>query len=425
MAIHIDKMTVEDLVNALHDEKVNINDLSLKKSVQREAFLQVLEKRPALLRKVNEENAKSFLKYAIEKNYELFVYLRPQQYTNTLAQIFLYNRLANPKKDGRKDKKQADVAKEGLSFILNKSLDDSVVFNCSYTTPEGEELFFFDSDLKVPVGLRSSYKLALKITDAVALINKLDTHITHLGKNRVENYIEDIVGNLYKSHLNSFIEEHKVGFYALTTSYSEIESSFIPKLNRALSDAGLSVSSFVIKAIAIPRDIQYKIEDQAFEIRRRMADAEADSQISKKSLEDYEAKLAIQHKYPDAPATLTEYEKDLALRRYMLRTGLTKATKIDHNIEIAKANEKADDKISKELDIVPELPPSNFKRNFFIWLTICAIFSLLMLVSAGGFGLICLIATALIFSIVGYTNRDKFSSKPEIAPKSTDEDISE
>ena len=69
-------------------------------------------------------------------------------------------------------------------FNAGKSLDGSITLNCSYTTPDGEELFYFDGDLKIPIGLKSSYKLSIKLIDAIKFINMLDTHITLLGKNR-------------------------------------------------------------------------------------------------------------------------------------------------------------------------------------------------------------------------------------------------
>lgn len=417
MAINIEKMSLEELIPALHDEKININDLSFEKALHRDAFLGVLKQRPSLIKKLSSKNV-DFLKLAITNNHEYFIYLSPEQYNNQLAQVFLYNRLTDDKQT------ENENARVGIEFNVGKSLDSSVVLNCTYATPSGEELFFHDSELQVPIGLKSSYKLTLKLVDAVALIEKMDTHITMLGKKKIESTIEDIVANLYKTHLSSYIKEQAKGYYALTTSYSEIEDGFIPKATKALRDYGLSVSSFVIKAIAIPKDIQYKIEDQAFEIRRRLADAEADSTLSKKSLEDYEAKLAIQHKYPDAPATLTEYEKDLALRRYMIRTGKNQTDEIDHSIYIKKAEGTTDAEISKKEDIVPEVTPSNFKRNFFIWLSIAAVFTLIMLMTATTAGIVFLFVFALIFVITGFCNLDKFSANT-IKPTPSDEGANE
>ena len=414
-------MTLEELVPALHDEKVDINDLSFEKALHRDAVIDVLKQRPSLLTKISDKSA-DFIKLAIESNHEYFIYLKPKQYTNQLAQIFLYNRLA--------DDKEADSENKytGIEFSVGKSLDSSVVLNCTYATPSGEELFFNDTELKVPIGLKSSFKLSLKLIDAVALIEKMDTHITMLGKKKIEATIEDVVANLYKTHLSEYIKKESKGYYALTTSYTEIEEGFIPKATKALRDYGITVSSFVIKAIAIPKDIQYKIEDQAFEIRRRLADAEADSTLSKKSLEDYEAKLAIQNKYPDAPATLTEYEKDLALRRYMIRTGKNQTEEIDHSIYIKKAEGTVDAEISKKKDIVPEVEPSNFKRKFITWVVICAIFNFIMLIAASVFGLVLTFAFAILFSIIGVSNKDKFNAttiKPESSAESDGDDVAE
>ena len=405
MAINIERMTVEDLVSALYDEKVSINDIMIEKANHREAFLAVLERRPALIAKLTEKNAHDWIKYALERDYQYFVYLKPKQYTNDLVQLYLYKRLTdNGEGYGR------NLVGDGMTFTVAKSLDDSVIFNCTYTTPDGEELFFYDNDLKVPVGLKSSYKLTLKLSDAVALVKRLDTHITMLGKRKIQSAIEDVVGNLYKTHLSKYIDEKGKGFYALTTSYSEIEAGFVTKAAKALDDYGISVSAFVIKAIAIPKDVQYKIEDQAFEIRRRLADAEADSTLSKKSLEDYEAKLAIHKKYADVPMTLTEHEKDLALRRYLIRTGRNKTDEIDRNIDIAQVDEATDEKINKQKDIVPEITVSNFKRNFFIALALSALFIIIMFAISATAGAVFLVLGALGFGIGAFANIDKFSN---------------
>lgn len=414
MANHIERMTTEELVESLYNEDININELSFMTVAQRDAFIEVLKRRPSLLSKVNDGNADVFFKYALENNYEYFVYLKPEQYTNSLAQLFLHSRLTEQGNDTYKN--------SGIMFNVGKSLDDCVILSCTYSTPDGEELFFNDKDLQVPVGLKSSYKFALKLTDAVKLIKKLDTHITLLGKNKIESTIEDIVGNLYKTYLNDYIKYNSIGFYSITTSYSDIETGFLAKINNVVQEYGFTATSFVIKAIAIPKDIQYKIEDQAFEIRRRLADAEADSQLSKKSLEDYEAKLEIQNKYPDVPHTLTEYEKDLALRRYLIRTGKNKRSEIDHNIEIARTKDAVDEEINKEKDVVPEVIPSKFKVTFFSWLVIVAIFTVIMLAVAPVFGVVCLIGATIIFTVVGVMNADKLAASTPEVPQSSEED---
>lgn len=408
------KMEFNDVVEGLCNESVNINDLLIEKIDHRNAFFKAIERRPALLRKIgkNCSNAQTWLKLAIEQNFENFVYLNQSQYTNPLAQTFLYNRLV--------EKKQANN-KEGLAFNISKSLDNLIIFNCSYTTPDGEELFYLDSELKLPIGLKSAYKLAIKLVDAVKFIKKLDIHITLLGKNKIETAIEDIIGNLYKTTLSAYIKKNKKGFYELTTSYSDIEEMIMPKLNSELEDFGFEVNSFIIKAIAIPKDIQYKIEDQAFEIRHRLEEALADETLSKKSLENYEAKLSIEHKYPNATPSLTEHEKDLALRRYMMRTGKNKEDIIDHNIDISQKQEKNDREINQEKDIVPEIKPSNFKSNYFTALVICVLVSLFMLAVQTSAGLVFLVITTVIFALVAIFNINKFiTPTPEFPPYETD-----
>ena len=222
---------------------------------------------------------------------------------------------------------------------------------------------------------------------------------------------EDVVSNLYKTCLSTYIKENEKGFYSLTNSYMEIQENFMPKISYALEEYGFHVNSFVIKAIAIPKDIQYKIEDQAFEIRHRLEDAVADEKLSKKSLEEYEAKLAIQHKYPNATPSLTEHEKDLALRRYMLRTGKNKEDQIDHNINIVQKQEKTDEEINEKNDIIPEIAPNKFRAKFFKSLLLALIFSAIMFAVDTILGAVLTYGTIVVFFVIAIINVKNFKTR--------------
>ena len=154
------KLIVPELVQGILD----VNELKLTKANQRAAFLQALEERPALLTKVNKDNEEQFFTVAINKNPEYFVHLKREQYTNDLAQIYLFDRLS-----------RSASKKSSQTILVRKSLDSKVVFMLSYLSTEADELYYLDRELQVPVSLRSSVVLTLKLDDAVALIDKLDT----------------------------------------------------------------------------------------------------------------------------------------------------------------------------------------------------------------------------------------------------------
>lgn len=419
MANKLEKKSIETLVQDLIKGETDVNLLNLAKSNQREAFLQALKKRPNLLSKVKGANEKHFFQFAINSNYEYFIYLKREQYTEELAQTYLSNRL-EPKPA---DKKNAQAEDKTQKLVVQKSMDNKLVFQYNYVTAEGDELYYFDKELQVPASIKSGIKVSLKLVNALDLIDKLDLHITQLGENKIKSTIADLVSSSYKAFLNAYIQEKQVGYYTLCTSLSDIEESFKKHLNRMLEEYGLEVKEFIIKKLAIPKDIQYKIEDQAFQIRQRRVDIETDAEFAKKSLENYEAKLALQQKYPNAGNSLTEYEKDLALKRYLIKTGRMEEEEIDHSIKLQQKSEQADSAIAKEKDIVPEIAPKRnvFKTRFIAFAIICVLFSLIMLANAGtGVGLLLLGITVAVFGTIAAFNKEKFKTvKTEI----TDEEI--
>lgn len=388
-------------------ENIDINTLDLHSAEQRKIFLYVIETRPHLLSKIKPANAKDFLTLAIEENYKYFLYLDVKQYTEELVQKFLSKRLSA-------DTSVLDRLQKDDRFKIYKSFDEKIVFQYSHTTQSGDELFYFDSELNVPLALKSSFKLTLKLTNALALINKLDLHASQIGKNTLQTTISELIENQYKSYLSNFIKEKNIGYYTLCTSLGEFEKQAENLLNEALTLYGLSVCDFVIKNIAIPKDIQCKIEDQALRIRRQRADIEADSEFAKKALENYEAKLALQEKYPNADHSLTEYEKDLALKRYLIKAGKFSEETVNRAIHISSAVDTADTAIEVEKDLAPTLSPkvNVFRRNFIIISALLFLFSMIIMMSASvGIGCIILGVSFAIMGPISAFNYKKFKTQ--------------
>ena len=162
------------------------------------------------------------------------------------------------------------------------------------------------------------------------------------------------------------------------------------------------------------------MEDLAFQIRQKREDVFADVELAKKSLENYEAKLAIEQKYPEAEHSLTEYEKDLALKRYLLKNGRGDGDVVDRTIKIEQKVEAKDKVIEKEKDDIPEVEPKgNMFKKLFIMFTLCGVLLsiILMGVTSVGVGLVTLILGAGIATSVGMINREKFKDE-EVEPDS-------
>lgn len=409
MKIQIEKLTEEQLTQELINKKVDINLINPLKATQKKAFFEAVKLRPNLLTLITEEN---LLTSAIKTKPELFVYLEKHQYTDNLAQLFLAIRFAP-----NTDKRAVSESTKTHKLSMQKSLDEKLVFNYAYVSPDDDELYYLDSELRVPASIRSSIKVTMKLVSAISLIEKLDTHITELGENRIVTVINDIISNQYKAFLYNYINEHKVGYYTLCTSLEQIQTGLIEKLNSVFFSYGIVITDFIIKKIAIPKDIQHKVEDLSFEIRQRKAQLEANEEFAKKSLENYETKLSIENKYPNGEHSLTEYEKDLALKRYLVKTGKFGEETIDHSIAITQKLDKTDAQIAKVDDFEPETPNAtsmSFKGKFTLWAILCAIFTIIMFATAGaGTGLIFLSVFTALFGMVGALNSKKFSEQPK------------
>ncbi len=405
----LESKSLDVLTNDLVMETEDINKLNLAKEIQRQAFLSAVERRPALLSRINHLNGSHFLKYAISKNYEWFIHLKKEQYFDEIAQAYIYNRLISP----ANLKRGASADSECMSFVVQKTFDEKTLLTCLYATPEGDELLYFDNQLGIPLSLKSAVKFTLKIADAVRMIEKIDLDVAYLGENKIKTLISEIVSCEYSAYLTEYITQQATGYYTLCTSFASIEKGVMNRLNSVLSDYGLAVTGVIIKRIVIPKDIQNKIEDQAFSIRQRKAEIEADAQLAQISLKNYEEKLAVQQKYPDTEQTLTEYEKDQALRRYLIKNGRDRQETVNRAISIKQRHESGDAQIQKPADIIPEITAkANLFRNSFIMALMFALLIFVIVLAAGGSGgaFIYLGIVTLIFGTVAAFNTERFKN---------------
>lgn len=408
LGVKYERMDAEQLSTYIEIEEVNVNDLFLNKKNQREAFFKAIKKRPVLLTKIKKENEDHFLVPVMEKDPSYFIYFKKEQYKEEYAQKFLSYRL-NQVEENAKGKTE----KRDPSLVVQSSMDNKVLLNYNFVAKDEDEVNYFDNELHVPVSIKANFKTTLKIVDALKMINKMDLHITQLGKNKIETTITDLLDSKFKVYLSEYIVETKAGYYSLCANIGDIEEEFKKLSSVVFAEYGIEVCEFIIKRFAIPKDIQYKIEDQAFQIRQLKAENQASNEIAKKSLENYEAKLAIESKYPEVEHTLTEYEKDLALKRFLIKTGRSTEEEINHFIGTKITTEKTDVAMDKKNDVVPEAPKrlNVFKTAYFTLLIICAFIDIILLSSNVGVALILMGVFTLVFGVVGIICSEKLKGQ--------------
>ena len=407
---NIEKTSVESLTSMLIQGKLDVNALNLAYANQRTAFVNAIQQRPHLLEKISKANLEHFIPVAFKESPEYFLYLKKEQYTDSFVQTYLLWRLE------KNDKAQkANNAPAQKDFFFQKSFDGNLIFQYNYTSSEDDRLYYADKELQVPLSIKSSFKINLKLVDALDFLRKLDIDVAAIGENKIKTALTDLLNAKYKAFLYDFICKNDLGYYSLCVSVSELEESFKKEIAGDLKEYGLEVRDFIIKAFAIPKEIQNKIEDLAFQLRQQRAEADASSALAKIALDNYESKLIIEEKHPSATHSLTEYEKDQALKRYLIKNGRFVEEEVDRSIKIKQNVETQDVSLEKDEDVVPEIEPkkNTFKRGFFTLLLLSLFISLIVLFTEGaGVGCIMLGVTTLIFGLVAAFNREKFKSVP-------------
>ena len=411
-------MTEEELRDKLVREEVSVSELDLSKVVQRKALLAAVKERNALLKKIKCDNAEQILIFIFEsgeENYKLFVQLERSQYTEKLLQFYFAKRV------------EEDSSVKGVElpykFQASRSLDEKNTFTYSYVTVTDDQLNYMDKDVGVPLSLKSSIKATLRLSDAMKLLDKMDTSVAYLGIQKIKGELFDVLTSQYKASLGAFLAEKGFGFYSLGGALGEAQEYIKRDMAEKFAEYGIAVSEFVIRKIAIPEDVQSRVEDLAFTIRQERAEMEAEAELARISLKNYEEKLAIESKYPDAEHSLTEHEKDLALKRYLRKSGLYSEETVDRAIALGQHEERADKVINKQVDVRPFEPKkSSFKAGYFALLALCLFIVFIALISAESFAtpLVMLGIVIFIFGIVGALNFDKLKSN--VAELDSDDD---
>lgn len=408
---NIEKSSVESLISMLMQGKIDVNALNLAYANQRTAFVNAIKQRPHLLAKITKANLEHFIPVAFQESPEYFLYLTREQYTDEFIQTYLIWRL-------EKDNKDKKVGKEPVpqkNFFFQKSYDEKLVFQYNYTTSESDELYYADKELQVPLSIKSSFKITLKLVDALDFLRKLDVDVAAIGENKIKAALTDRLNAKYKAFLYNFIRKNDLGYYSLCVSINDLEESFKKEIAGDLKEYGLDVVDFIIKALAIPKEIQHKVEDLAFQIRQQRAEADANAALAQIALEHYEAKLTMEEKNPTANHSLTEYEKDQALKRYLIKNGRSIQKEVDHSIKLKQNVEEQDASIEKDADVVPNIVPkkNKFKSGFFTLLFLSLFISLIVLFAGStAAGCIMLGFVCLIFGAVAAFNHEKFNTIP-------------
>lgn len=430
------------LSHKLVNEKLNANKLDLENRKQRKAFLDAVAERPRILNSIEAENRDEFLMLAIKEDYRYFTYLDKKFYTEALANEYLYARLYDGSKDMFKNKQKHNYLKgfaniidgngdgfydsfvghvgDNFRYVVQKSYDNKVLLSFNYATVDGDEVFYADREFEVPTSLKSHIKVSFQMVDTLKLFEKMNVCVAQLGVEKIYNTFTDLICGNYKAYLREYIDYNGVGFYTLTSTLPKVQEYIKSKFKAMFLEYGVELTEFVIKSINVPRELVYKIEDQALGIRLMRTKMEADNEFAQNALNNYVAKLTALKEFPDiiCPEN-TEFEKDLALERELKKMGKYPEKLIDRNIGLANKEERVDRDIEQVKDVLPKrrwLTLAKVAYHATFWMLAIVALAMLAVDPTGGITMVALGGVILLYGLIAFFAYDKFKA-PDLIKK--------
>ncbi|MBR2480728.1 MAG: SPFH domain-containing protein [Clostridia bacterium] len=425
----------------LVNEKLNANKLDINNYKQRKAFLQAIEQRPRLLNSLDDENREEFLMLAIKEDYRYFTYLDKRFYTEELATEYLYSRLLEGSKDMFKNKQKRNYLKgvasildgngdglyesfvgqvgDNFRYVIQKSYEGKVLLQFNYATVDGDEVFYVDRELEVPTSLKSHFKVSFQMVDTLKFLEKMNVNVAQLGVEKIYNTFTDLICGNYKTYLHQYIDEHNAGFYTLTSTTPQVQDWIKARFEAKFLEYGVELTDFIIKSINVPREVVYKIEDQALDTLLARHKMEADTMLQRQSLANYIEKLEALKAYPDVYPEQTEYEKDLALVRDLKKAGKYEDKLVDRNIGLAKIDERVDADVEQVKDVLPKrrwLTLAKVLYHTAFWICVIVALSMFAVDQTGGITMVVLGGVFLLFGLVAFFAYEKFKA-PDLIQK--------
>ena len=335
------------IYNDLLSGEIKISSLDPTKATHRNAVYDYVKDRPNIVAKFTEPSEYEFLKHLIKRDYKIFVYLKPEQYTQDYAKSYFYKKVENS--DGYNP-----------SF-LGKSYEDEITLTVNYETYSGEEVIYFDNDIQTITHLETKLSVKFKVLDIVALFKKLDIAITNIGYQNVNDFFTSYVNNAYRKVVIKAVTKDKIGIYKLNTMHEELQKLIFDEIAKEFDNCGIFVEKVYIKKLTIAEEVSDILQKQSLVLLNEKNKKQLFAEYEKISLDNYAKKAEIHSANPNFAVGLTEAEKDLAVERYY------KKIKYEHGIEdefgskktLAERKDVVDDVVNKRAD-----KPNKIKSNF-------------------------------------------------------------
>lgn len=405
----------EKLLDMLKRNQIAISDLEPKNRNHVEAVTRLFKVMPSRYKEISSETDYKFLLEILKKDYKAFAYLDKKQYRSDIAQIFLLGIL-------KETRKKSDYAPE-----VYLSYDEKIAISYEYVTRKGDEIYYFDSELKVPASLISKFKATIRVEDPVEFVKMLDVCVRDFCAPLVFNNLYYIFNASFRKVLFEMLNQEGVGYYTVTNSLPELEEATSEEINGRFSEGCAVVTSLVIKKVEVDREVRDKMENEFFELRKKRINIDEELKYQKDSMELFGKKLELLNKYAAPKEMLTEAEKDKAFDRYAKKGRIVAGDKLSGSKLIDRADEALNGGIELDEDKAA-VEKKGKPATFFIRLFGGIIYAIVMLILTTtlmarglwmdgliGYGVATLcFALILIFTAVADKNRPQKSPDDEM-----------
>lgn len=393
------------------EHKKQLKELSYNKKSDMEILSFCLRSVPSKVKELDAETEsnRELLKKWIEADYSNYLICEKYNvYHIDLLTLYLTKKL-----------KATVTGLDNMSLLT--SYDKKMLVNYRYETKKGETISYFDKALGVPTSLVATAELKLKLENALKLVETVDVEVKYIDAVIVNNFITSTLNRVVRDTILNFIDSNDVSFYDLPHHYTAINLGVLEALRAAFEPCGLNVTDFVLSDISVPNNTDQMLKNQFFAIAEAERVKAYEQRMEKTSLDLYERKAEIHSKYPDFPLTLTETEKDLALNRYLTRTGHNTTLKADIKEEkISKRDKKFGGTATAEHAAVPTVlvdKSNRFRVVFILMAIVFTIIALSMFAVAVKAGLIALGVDVLVCGLIasfGYNKLKYGSAKAKV-----------
>lgn len=257
----------------------------------------------------------------IKEDSENFTLLKKpdKQYFADICDIFVAARL-----------KKTDQSAEKSKFCY--SLDYLPCIKLDYSTYKNEEFEYFDSDLEISTYLECHFSALLKITDCMKLLYAMDMRASDFSIGAVYEKLRLAALQSWRSVVSEMVQQ-KVGYYRFVQNMADVSAKLSAALNQKMKVFGIAVSDVNILRISIPESVKEQIRRNSYESKRDKDRYAAEVQFADMYLENYRKKAEIQNQC--GVVALTEFEKDRALERYLVRVNNERKTSVaEEHLEV-------------------------------------------------------------------------------------------